>query len=90
MKTNTINTNSKANAVRISRIEKRNRVKNARNNFVFLLSVVLLALEPIIIDGADFVNFSTGNKVLSLSIFGLIVLMFFTSSAGILKSGNRK
>lgn len=90
MKTNTINTNSKANAVRVSRIERRNRVKNARNNFIFCLSAILMLLEPIVIDGADFVNFSFENKVLSLIVLALITGMFLSSSLGILKSANKK
>lgn len=90
MKTNTINTNSKANAVRVTRIERKNRVKTARKNFIFCLSAILMMIQPLIIDGAKFVNLSLGNKLMDLGAFGLIATMFFTSSVGVLKSNKRK
>lgn len=90
MKTNTIKTNSRANAVRISKIERRNRVREARKNFIFWLSSILLLIEPIILDASDFINFSVRDKVINLAIFGVLIGMFFYSTIDNVKPVKRK
>lgn len=80
MKTNTLNLDSKANALREVKVRRKNRIKLARANFMFCLSALLLLIEPIVVDACDFVEFSVNKKLISLSILALIFVVFYSSA----------
>lgn len=90
MKTNTLNLDSKANALREVKVRRRNRVKLARANFMFCLSALLLLIEPIVVNASSFAEFSVNKKLISLSILALIFVVFYSSAIRIAKLSKGK